>query len=156
MHLRTAGWIAKNLASFVAIKEDSKNGVIPSIWVGYSGKNIPQGVSNVLFAILRAVDLHFEKLVQDSGDDGKDMMTDEEVDRFFNGGIVFSRKDSTDIPQDTDRVDSSGVSTAGNGNMCSLRESANTSVFAADKIIYSKYTQNLAGGHNTAPPLNTS
>lgn len=63
---------------------------------------------------------------------------------------------SADDAKDDDTADSYGVSTAGNGNVPIVPVSANTIVSDADKPIYSKYTKNLAVGHNTTPQLNTS
>lgn len=147
--LRTSGWIAKNLGYFIVGAGNTHEASI-QVW---STKKTPQGVCDVLFDILHAVDAHF---AEETEDDSEDMMTDEEVERFFNGGIVFPHSNSTDDTQGTNTVGSGGVSTAGNENIHSTHESANTAVSGADKPIYSKYTQNPAGGHNTAPPLNTS
>lgn len=131
--MRTAGWISKNLCYFIVGAGNTHEAGI-QVW---STKKTPQGVCDVLFDILHAVDAHF---AEEAEDDSEDMMTDEEIERFFNGGIVFPR----------------GVSTVGNENIHSTHESANTAVSDADKPIYSKYTKNPAGGYNTAPPLNTS
>lgn len=147
--LRTAGWIAKNLGYFIVGAGNTHEADI-QIW---STKKTPQGVCDVLFAILHAVDAHF---TEETEEDSEDMMTDEEVERFFNGGIVFPHSDSTDDTQDADTADSDSVPAAGNENMRLAKETANTAVSDAYKPIYSKYTKNLAGGHNTAPPLNTS
>lgn len=117
--LRTAGWISKNLKYFIV---DTGNTQATGIRV-WSTKKTPQGVCDVLFAILHAVDAHFEDITVNS---------------------------SVDNAQSIDTVDSSGVSAAGNGAIHV------SSVSDAYKPIYSEYTQNLAGGHNTALPLNTS
>lgn len=146
--MRTAGWISKNLGYFIVRAGNTHEAGI-QVW---STKKTPQGVCDVLFDLLHAVDAHF---AEETEDDSEDMMTDEEIERFFNGGIVFPHSDSADT-QDADKTDSGGVSAAGNGNVPLAYISANTAVSDADKPIYSKYTQNLADGHNTAPPLNTS
>lgn len=147
--LRTAGWIAKNLGYFIVGAGNTHEAGI-QIW---STKKTPQGVCDVLFDLLHAVDARF---MEEAEEDSEDMMTDEEVDRFFNGGIVFPHSNSADDAQSVDTADSSGVSAAGNENTRSTHESANTAVSDAHSHIYIEYTQNLAGGHNTALPLNTS
>lgn len=147
--LRTAGWIAKNLGYFVMGARNTYKADI-QVW---SAKKTPQGVCDVLFDILHAIDAHFLEVAEY---DSEGMMTDEEVERFFNGGIVFPHNNSAGGTQDVDTVDFDGVSADGNGNVPLASISTNTSVSDADKTIYSKYMQNLAGGHNTAPPLNTS
>lgn len=63
---------------------------------------------------------------------------------------------SADNAQGIDTADSSGVSVAGNGAIHVSSARANTSVYDAYNPIYSEYTQNLAGGYTTIPPLNTS
>lgn len=147
--LRTAGWIAKNLGYFIVGAGNTREADI-QVW---STKKTPKGVWDVIFDILHAVDAHF---TEETEEDSEDMMTDEEVERFFNGSIVFPHSDSTDDTQGDDISLSGGVSAAGNGNVPLASISANTTVSGTDRPIYSKYTKNLAGGHNTVPPLNTS
>lgn len=97
--LRTAGWIAKNLGYFIVGAGNTHEAGI-QVW---STKKAPQGVCDVLFDILHAVDAHF---AEETEDDSEDMMTDEEVERFFNGGIVFPGSSSENVPQEADASDS--------------------------------------------------
>lgn len=147
--LRTAGWIAKNLGYFIVGAGNTHEADI-QIW---STKKTPQGVCDVLFAILHAVDAHF---TEETEEDSEDMMTDEEVERFFNGGIVFPHSDSADDAQSVDTTLSDGVSAPSGKNPPLAPIRSNTAVSDDHSPIYGEYTQNLAGGHDTAPSLNTS
>lgn len=123
--LRTAGWIAKNLRHFIVETGSTQEAGI-RVW---STKKTPQGVCDVLFDILHAVDANFEELAVNS---------------------------SADNVQIADTAHSDGVTASVNRNTQLAPIRLNTAVSDADKAIYSEYTKNLADGHNTARIPDTS
>ena len=159
--MRTAGWIAKHLASFVPHTDANGNSITPSVWRGYKGKKVPSGVLDVLFAIVRAVDGHFANLSE--VEDDETTMTDDEIGRFFNGGIVFPGCGGENAAQEAVSSGYSPVDGIDDTDTAPVEECAEMPVSDADGAIYKKYPadivtckpdmtravyNNLAGGHN--------
>ena len=145
--MRTAGWIAEHLASFVPHTDANGNSITPSVWSGYKGKKVPSGVLEVLFAIVLAVDGHFSSLAELQ--DNNDTMTGEEFERFINGDTSFVEGDSADTSTGAAGADSSHVDGHGDKDATPAGDRAGMPASDADGAIYKKYSaDNLAGGHN--------
>lgn len=110
-----------------------------------------------MFSIVHAVDGHFASLVEAEAEDDETDMADDEIERFFNGGIVFHGCSGENTPQESDISDPMLVDgRRDNIDTAPAEECAKTPVSDADSDICKKYsTDSLAGGHNT-PLADTS